>query len=174
MTDAAKYDHRRQTVADTYLRDEAILADLLQAVIMETAITSILKEIPRDESIVTIVRQTIADHAHDEKYHHAYFTDLFIALWTALPPPKRHQVGQSVPHLMIAVLGPRKEQVESILGSININSDKVSQIINDIYTDEYIASGVRSTAKATIRLLSRVGVFDDPVILDSFRRAMLI
>ena len=62
----------------TRLRD---LAMLCFAIVSETLISRVLRDIPRDTTVVQGVRDVIADHGHDEAIHHVYFSQVFEEIW---------------------------------------------------------------------------------------------
>lgn len=172
-SDARAYDRGRQYAAEPLLLDYPILAELVQAVIMETAITSILSDIPNDDSIATVVRAVIADHARDEKVHHAFFSHIFRELWATLSQHQRALVGRAVPQMMLAILGPRRTELSSCLRSVGITPDQTREVIADIYTDQHAKAQVRRIGRAAIALFVRVGMLNDRGVAEGFHEAGL-
>jgi hypothetical protein len=97
---------RLDAVGPTLLPDEPVLAQLLQLVVFETVVTSILSDVPRDTQVLTVVREVVRDHARDEARHHAFFADFFKLLWLRLDRRQRERAARALPLLIRLSLWP--------------------------------------------------------------------
>ena len=145
-----------------------MLVQLLQVVVFETLITSILADIPSDESVVTLVRDTVRDHALDEGRHHAFFSAFFKHLWGQLGNATRNLVADYLPVLILRSLRPATDPARSALQSCGFDPQQVRDVIADSYSRERVLAGVRRAAAKTIRLFDDVGVLDRPGVRDRF------
>jgi hypothetical protein len=144
------------------------LVQLLQVVVFETLITSILSDIPNDESVVTLVRDTVRDHAIDEGRHHAFFSAFFRRLWGQLDPGTRALVADYLPTLVVRSLRPATDPAHAALLSCGFSEAHVRDIIAESYSRARVLAGVRHAAAKTLRLFEEVGVLDFPGARDNF------
>ncbi|MEU9210513.1 diiron oxygenase [Streptomyces sp. NPDC048415] len=98
------------------LPGEPVLVQLLQVVVFETLVTSILKDIPKDPSVVGTVREIVRDHAEDEGRHHAYFAAFFKELCQGTPA-LRVRAARCLPELVSRSLTPDLVPVRGSLGA---------------------------------------------------------
>lgn len=152
----------------------ASVRHLLQACVFETMVTSILDQLPADEAVHPVVRELAADHAFDERYHHAYFSRFFPELWTALDPATRRIAARDLPHLINACLAPDLLTVRAALADAGMGRDAVESVIRDCYSPLAVAANTRQTARHTLRLMENTGVLDSAEGRDAFAAAGLI
>jgi hypothetical protein len=86
-------------------------------VVFETLVTSILKDIPKDPSVVGTVREIVRDHAEDEGRHHAYFAAFFKELCQGTRPELRVRAARCLPELVSRSLTPDLVPVRGSLGA---------------------------------------------------------
>jgi hypothetical protein len=151
-----------------------LLVRLLQVVVFETLITSILSDIPNDESLIGLVRVAVSDHVADEARHHAFFSLFFQHLWGQLDPSLRRPIARYLPRLIVASLQPATQPARAALLAAGFTEAQVAEIIADSYAPATVLAGIRRSAAKTIRLFERTGVLDIPGARDDFREAGLL
>lgn len=144
-------------------------SELLFTVVSETLISSILAQIPRDERVVTAVRDIVADHADDEGRHSAYFSQFFGYLWPRMSVSQRHALGPLIPQFILAFLQPDHAAIGRDLSSLSLDGEQIQTIIDETYSALAVASNARRAATVTLRLVENKGVLEDPRIADAFR-----
>jgi P-aminobenzoate N-oxygenase AurF len=150
-----------------------VLSELLFSVVSETLISTILAQIPKDERVVTAVRNIVADHAEDEGRHSAYFSQFFAYLWPQLSCEQRSVLGPLLPRFIRTFLEPDLEAVGRGLARYPLEHDQVRTVLEQCYPTARIAADARQAAKGTLRLFEHSGVLDDPRIADAFRACEL-
>jgi hypothetical protein len=137
-----------------------VLIQLLQVIVFETLITSILVEIPNDQSVMTLVRDTVRDHAIDEGRHHKYFANLFTQLWQQLPASTRVKVAPFLPELVVRSLAPNVTSPRLALQEIGLPPRLIADVIADSYSVEATREYVRNASSRTVGLFKRCGVLE--------------
>jgi len=150
------------------------LAQLLQATVFETVITAILGGIPQDDRVVTAVRELIADHADDERRHHAYFARLFPQLWAGCPADARSTAGRYLARVLQLCLAPDLGHAAAILTAAGLPAETVRTVLADSYPPEFVGPRMRRTARHTIKLLAGQRIFDDPATRAAFADSGLL
>ncbi|MEO9240034.1 MAG: diiron oxygenase, partial [Jatrophihabitantaceae bacterium] len=143
-------------------------------VVSETLISAILSDIPRDQRLISSVRETVADHAEDERRHHAYFAQFFQHAWHQLGRRQRTVIGPLLPRFILAFLGPDASADAHLLQLMGLDAETVRGVIADTNDPTRVGSTVRIAAAATLRLFERNGVLDDPRTYDSFGNCSLL
>ncbi len=149
------------------------LTSVFFTVVSETLISAILSDIPRDGRVITSVREMVADHAEDERRHHAYFTQFFRHAWFQLGPRQRAVVGPMLAHFVTAFLGPDPAADAHLLAVTGLGADDVRGVIEET-TGPAARRAVRQAASATLRLFERNGVMDDTRTYDTFAACGLV
>lgn len=147
---------------------EPTLAALLQVVVFETLITSVLNEVPPDVTVVTAVRDTVRDHARDEGHHHRYFTGFFHELWHQLDRDLRVTAVTALPRLIRSCLLWDVEPVRSSLMLAGVGADTATQVVQDCYGGGQGDARIRDIARATLRMCRSAGVLDVPGAREAF------
>lgn len=150
------------------------LAELVFSVVSETLITSTLTEIPRDESVSSAVREVVGDHAIDERRHHAYFTRVLEVMWPQLSSRERRVLAPLFAEFIVAFLEPDRDAMRRIVWECMEDDSHVEQIVEESFPRDVVERDVREGARATLRLLQRVGVLEDPATLAAFEDRRLI
>ncbi|GEB47736.1 MULTISPECIES: diiron oxygenase [Streptomyces] len=150
------------------------LGGLLQVVVFETLVTSILGDVPRDRSVVTGVREVVADHARDEARHHAFFALFFNRLWGALSVPDRAAAARVLPELVLACLEPDLRMVKAALLASDVPPATAARIVAESYPRQEVLANMRRAARQTLRLFADHDAFDLPGVEESFTEAGLI
>lgn len=137
------------------------LIELCSAVVSETLISGTLTSVPKDLSVVSAVRESLADHAVDERTHHAYFTRVLETIWPQLQPGIRNQLGTHFADFILAFLSPDMCGQQMMLGAVGFTSVESEEIARDSNPHNQIIADVRHASRSTIALLERVGVLAD-------------
>ncbi|WP_369213670.1 diiron oxygenase [Streptomyces flavofungini] len=156
------------------LKGEPVLAQLLQVVVFETLVTSVLGEVPKDRAVLPVVREIVRDHARDEGHHHVYFSRFFERLWSGLSPQLRRRAAHCLPELIVSSLTPDLRPVAAALTAAGLGPDAVRQVIADRYLSSRSKDALRATARHTVRLFRDTGVLDQPGATDAFAAAGLL
>jgi P-aminobenzoate N-oxygenase AurF len=109
------------------------LGQLLQAVVFETMVTSILDVLPRDTTVATVVRTVVADHADDERRHHAYFALLFPEIWQQLDIHLRAQAASYLPGVVRTCLKPDLGYAHQALRVAGLQPTEADRILTETY-----------------------------------------
>ncbi|MCP3803366.1 diiron oxygenase [Allokutzneria sp. A3M-2-11 16] len=150
------------------------LLQLLQVVVFETLVTSVLTQVPEDPDLIPLVRETVRDHAEDEVRHHAYFAGFFEHLWATLDHGTRTEVARFLPELIVSSLRPSKAPAARALASAGFAPAVVADIVEDSYGAEAAVAEIRRSASKTIGLLRRAGVLELPTVHERFVASGLI
>jgi hypothetical protein len=150
------------------------LAKILQVVVFETLVTSVLGEVPKDRAVLPVVREVVRDHARDEGYHHVYFSRFFERLWSDLSTSLKRRAAHCLPELIVSSLAPDLRPVGAALTVAGLGPDAVRQVIADSYRTPRSKDALRTTARHTVRLFRDTGVLDQPGATDAFAAAGLL
>ena len=151
-------------IAEHQTRLSPHLIQLFFVTISETLVTKVLNNVPHDPQVSPIVRAVISDHAADEALHSAYFRDLFPILWQSLASYEQEEMGQLLPQLVWAFLGPDRQLEYSILRRLGFNAKDSEGILEEVYVPSQIAKFVRQAANPTLKMFAAAGVFEDHAI----------
>lgn len=165
---------RLDRVAAAALPGDERLAQLLQVVVFETSVTSILRDVPAAPELIDLVRTTVRDHARDEGRHHAFFARYFRLLWQALDPPARLRVARALPALIVHSLAGDSEPTLAALGAVGVPADTARAVVADTFSGPFAVLGIRAQAAQTLRLFESVGVLDVPGVADAFHEQGLL
>ena len=169
-----EFVQRLQRTLERVNTEESRLLALAAATVSETLISGTLSQIPQDESVATVVRQTVAEHAEDERTHHAYFVKLHEVVWPRLSSKQQALLAPLYADFILGFLAPDKGNLESILEQAGTPSDRARTIVHETYESIDVMPGIRHAARATIRLLLRTGVLEHPEAQDRFEAEGLV
>lgn len=150
------------------------LVDLCAAVVSETLISGSLTKIPSDPTVVEAIRETISDHAADERTHHAYFTKVLEIAWPQIDGDTQRSLSPHFADFILAFLIPDEEVLHWLLGMMGFGRDDARQILHDSHPLNKTVADARHAARSTIRLLQRTGILDDGRTRDHFTQLRLI
>jgi hypothetical protein len=150
------------------------LSGLLMVILFETSISATLNKIPKDEQVVTIIRQMVADHADDEARHHAYFASLLELLWPQLSQRQKTRLGPILPHIVIKLLEPDYATIRRRLEVFDLRPDEINQVMEESYPWPEVIATIRKTAGAALRVLERNGLLEDSQTREAFQQSGLI
>jgi P-aminobenzoate N-oxygenase AurF len=150
------------------------LTKLFFVIISETLISSILSTVPKDKTVISAVREIVADHASDEARHHAFFADLLQYLYPLLSEEEKSIIEPILPSLICTFLEPDLSSPKTWLTNLSLSTEDIDQIINDSYPSEHIAAHIRKVAAPTLRLFRETKVLDNSATLDAFYQSNLI
>jgi hypothetical protein len=151
-----------------------LLSELLFSVVSETLISTILAQIPKDDRVVTAIRQIVADHAEDEGRHSAYFSQFFSCLWPQMSCAQRAILGPLLPRFIRAFLEPDLDAIARGLARHPLDDDQIRSVLEQCYPSARVGAEARQAATVTLRLFENQEVLDDPWIADAFRDCGLV
>ncbi|WP_239308954.1 diiron oxygenase [Frankia sp. Cj3] len=149
------------------------LGQLMQAVVFETALSSILDILPRDPTVHSVVRAVVADHAADERRHHAYFSRVFPEIWRQLDGQTRTKVAHYLPYALRGCLEPDLAHAAHVLLTAGLSSTDAEEVLAEKYWTEMIDTRIREWGRYTLNLFRNTGVLDVPGASEKFAAAGL-
>lgn len=171
--DFEPFRRRLDLVGERVMPHESVLTQLLQVVVFETLISSILNDIPKDPRVLTAVRDIVHDHSRDEGRHHAFFSTFFKSLWGEQTQTARARIAQCLPDLIRASLSPDLRPVHAALMASGLDNESAKHVLSDSYVPARVTAGIRAASRHTVRLFEATGVFDVPGGQDAFEAAGL-
>jgi hypothetical protein len=167
-----RYLHEAQENAPARLRTTA---GLLVVIVFETLITATLTQIPRSGDVISLVREVVSDHAHDEGCHHAYFSKFFGYLWGQLSPKDRSIVGPLLAEFIVRPLEPQLDTLRDSLQVAGLSREACEEVLEDSFPAGRTRDTIRATAKSTLRMFGNHGLYDDPGTREAFAaRGLLV
>ena len=146
------------------------IGSLFFAIVSETLISAILSDIPRDGTVVTAVRQMVADHAEDEARHNSYFSHLLAKVWPQLDPDVQAIVGPLLPEFILAFLEPDIEALAATLTSVGLGESGIQLVLDETFPTSETVKRARIAASRTLKYFDRVGVMSQPETGLAFER----
>jgi hypothetical protein len=143
-------------------------------ILFETLISLILHQIPRDERVISAVRQSVSDHADDEARHHSYFSTFLDIIWPQITKQQQSIIGPLLPHFIIKSLEPHYETIKQRLVKFDLTRDEIDQIVEESYPYSEVIAGLKKTARVTLSILERNGIYEDPRTLEAFQKSGLL
>lgn len=137
-------------------------------VVFETLVTATLTQIPKQRNVISTVRELVTDHAQDEARHSVFYSELFGYLWGQLSPKQRRIIGPLLPEFIVRPLQPPREALRQWLVNIGIDGCDTDDIIDEAYPMAETEAGMARTARATVRLFGKHGLYDDPRTRETF------
>jgi hypothetical protein len=151
------------------------LLEIYSAVVAETLISATLVQLPRDPTVITTVRELVADHAEDEAIHHRFFAQLFRMTWPKLSPKQQAMIGPKLAQFMVKFLLPDLGELRTGLIAAGLEPGDAEQVLDESHSSRgEIMEGVRRTARMTLRLFEQCGLWNDSRIRDSFEQEELL
>lgn len=144
------------------------LVDLCAAVVSETLISGTLSGIPADSAVVHTIREAVADHAADERTHHAYFTKVLEIVWPQLGHYNQTALGPLFGYFILSFLEPDKEAYIDLLLAGGFSQAAACQIFSDSHPKSEVLKETGHAARCTLRLLHRVGMLECQQTRESF------
>lgn len=146
----------------------AFVVAILVVVVFETFVTSTLVQIPKQKNVISTVRELVTDHAEDEARHSVFYSELFGYVWGQLRPAHRRLLGPLLPAFVVRPLELPRATLRDWLVSSGIDPIDTDGIIDEAYPDAETRVGMARTARATLRLFGRHGLYDDPRTREAF------
>ncbi|MDJ0737933.1 MAG: diiron oxygenase [Nostocaceae cyanobacterium] len=147
-------------IAENQTQLSSDLIKLFFVTISETLVTKVLKQVPRDPKVATVVKNVIGDHAADEALHGAYFNDLFPILWNGISTLEKQEMVKVLPRLVWAFLGPDYDVEYNVLKALGFSEIDARGILQEVFIPNEVASNVRQAASPTLRMFEKAGVFE--------------
>ncbi|YAF94605.1 MAG: diiron oxygenase [Nodularia sp. CChRGM 3473] len=161
-------------IAENQTQLSSELIKLFFVTISETLVTKVLKNIPHDPEVASVVREVINDHAVDEALHSAYFRNLFPLLWAHLSAYEKEKMIHILPKLVWAFLSPDRQLEYSIIRRLGFNAPDAEDILQEVYIPEQVALSVKQAASPTLKMFEAAGVFNIPSACQIFADYQLI
>ncbi|GAA2710057.1 MULTISPECIES: diiron oxygenase [Streptomyces] len=172
--DFAPFLRRLDDAGARALPGERRLAQLLQVVVFETLITAILCDVPKDERVLTLVRDVVRDHARDEGWHHAFFSGFFRDLWAGQDAARRGRIARCLPELIRSSLLPDLRPVRASLTAAGLTPRQAEEVVHDTYPAHKVDRDVRTASRHAVRLFTETGVLDADGGRTAFAEARLV
>jgi hypothetical protein len=163
-----------EKIQDSVPADLKPTTRLFIVILFETLISLILHQIPRDENVISAVRESVSDHAEDEARHHAYFSNFLDIIWPQITKQQQSIIGPLLPHFIIKSLEPNYDAIKQRLAKFDLTRDEIEQIVAESYPYSEVIAGLRKTARVTLSILERNGIYDDPKTLEAFQSSGLL
>jgi len=144
------------------------------AIVSETLISAILADIPNDPSVVPAVRDFVREHARDEGRHHVYFSELLRYGWPSLSRADRGFLGPLFPRFVRWFLDPDLEWLRSFLSKRGFRHDQIEEIIGESYPSKKVSENIRSAARHSLARFAEVGILEENIAADVFRKEGLL
>jgi hypothetical protein len=164
----------KQLITENQTRLSPNLIKLFFVTISETLVTRVLNDVPRDTQVSSVVRAVISDHAADEALHSVYFRNLFPLVWKNLSLYDQEEVGQLLPQLVWAFLGPDHQVEYNILKQLGFDEKDAKGILEEVYVPGQVAQSVRQAASPTLKLFESSGVFSVSSVKQAFENYELM
>lgn len=134
------------------------VAHYLFVTVSETLISGVLTRVPADDRVVDCVRDTIADHATDERLHHAFFAKLFELTWRQLSVAERAQLAPLFGRFIDCFLEPDWSHLTTTLAVAGFDELTARRIVRETYVAQDVSAAIKRSSRATRALLRRHGV----------------
>lgn len=144
------------------------LIEFCATVVSETLISGSLTKIPEDPSVVAFIREAIADHAADERTHHAYFTRVFEIVWPQIDKRIQQTLAPHFADFILGFLAPDYDGQHDTLAGMGFTTEESTQILWESHPMRGAIADARLAARSTMRLMDRVGVTDHGVAKQHF------
>jgi P-aminobenzoate N-oxygenase AurF len=138
--------------------------------VSETLVTKILRDIPRDPQVSSLVRSVIGDHAADEGVHSIYFHWYFPHLWSSLSLVDKESIGGILPDLVWTFLSPDSACETNVLRKLGFSESDTERILRETYQPGLVEASVLQAAQPTLRMFQKAGVLDIPAVAAGFTR----
>ncbi|MDY7020173.1 MAG: diiron oxygenase [Cyanobacteriota bacterium] len=136
--------------------------------ISETLITKYLTVLPRDTQVDPLIRAVVKDHADDEAKHHIFYRHLFGRIWDSITCYEKEEIGQILPRLVNAFLGPDQEFEYRVLRQVGFNQADARGILEEVYIPNEVAKSVKKAAIPTLKMFKDTNVFEIKAIEQIF------
>jgi hypothetical protein len=124
--------------------------------------------------VVTTIREAVADHAEDERHHHAYFAKVHQWVWPRLSTADREALAPMYGDFILDFLLPDIEAQRLLLEQSSLRSADARTIVHESHEASDALGEARHAARATIQLLRRTGVLDEPGAAEYYHHRGLI
>lgn len=141
---------------------------MLVVVVFETLVTATLTQIPKQRTVISTVRELVTDHAEDEARHSVFYSELFGYLWGQFDPKQRRLLGPLIPEFIVAPLAPPRDALRAWLSHVGVERDDIDDVIAESYPLADVQGAMARTARATLRLFGKHGLYDDPRTREAF------
>jgi hypothetical protein len=145
---------------------ERAVVRLVFAMVSETLITSLLTKLPKDETVLPVVRAAIRQHAHDEARHHSVFAKVMEVAWSRWSVAEQDRYAPLFADFLEAFLLPNVAAADSWLRCLGIADDVRGAVLEDVYAPSRLRSSIREASEPSLRAMRRAGIFDNRRFVD--------
>jgi len=163
--------HQLREIQYGFTKSLSQLIEVFFVIVSETLISATLKKIPKDNRVVSTVRQLVRDHALDEAYHCTYFSNLLQVVWPQLQHKHQEIIGQLLPQFIRIFLVPDYPALKLILSQFDFNPQEIQIIIAESYPQTEVINTIKNASKNTITLLHCNRVLEEPKIAKAFYKS---
>lgn len=146
--------------------------NMLVGVVTETRISKELGSFINNSDILKSVREHCKSHQDDEAIHCSQFMALGKYTWNLFNEEQRELAAEIYAKTTIARSMPDVSRISFYLSQVtSINKNECDNIINSIYTRDFLIEEMMIAINSTISFLKKLGVLDYKVARDIFQRA---
>jgi len=152
------------------------LADTAFVSVSETLITGALLRVPRDERVIERVREVLGEHAREEAYHHAIFSQVIGVMWEQLDVDERDLVGPLFAEFIDAFLRPDRRAEGDALKAIGFTAEEAKRILLESGEDgaEETRRTLAKAASPTIRAMRQHRLLEHATTTDRLQKLGLL
>jgi hypothetical protein len=143
------------------------MIDLLFAIVSETLITKMLTQLPRDETVLPLVRSTVLDHARDEARHHLVFAQIIQIAWARWAPDQRARYAPLLAEFVAAFLQPDLGSIRRWLVASSLPEVEARAVIEDVYSPSAVHQDMRDASLSGLYALRQAGLYDCQAFVDA-------
>lgn len=132
--------------------------DVFFTIISETLISDNLSLNSRSEFISDEIKSFFLYHEKSERYHSAFFKKLFPRVWSVLDARSKKSLESLFPKMFRLFLEPNIPYIKNLLAHLGANDESCKDIVDSVYTDEYLQNMIIKDTKETVELFSSHGV----------------
>lgn len=136
--------------------DTRALGTICAAIVTETLITSTLRQ-AGGQGVYPPVAAMLADHAHDENMHHAFFVRYAQWYLPRLSMAQRALVEQLVPEWLLHFLSPNLDQLRRDLCALGVAPAQADAVLAASFDETTWNNLFLSSSLATRALFTRLG-----------------
>src|SRR3990167_9952083 len=151
------------------------LFNMLIGIVTETRISKELGSFINNSDIIKSVREHCKSHQDDETIHCSQFMALGKYTWDVFNEEQRELAAEIYAKTTLARSTPDVSRISFYLSqTTNINKKECDEIVNSIYTEDFLIEEMLIAINPTISFFKKLGVLDYKVARDIFQKAGVI
>lgn len=135
--------------------------------VSETLITGLLTDLPRDDTVLPVVRETVRRHAIDEAGHHRVFAKVMAIAWDRWSQEQRERYAPWFAEFLKAFLAPDENSTAHWLKHLGLAREDIRAVIEDVFAPSAQAQRIREASEPSLRAMRRAGLFDHQSFVDA-------